>query len=197
MSLTFITSRKEKFEEMQAILNPIELTPIYVALPEIQELDADLILKEKIRCGSEFVPRGQFIVDDTSVYFDCLGGILPGPFIKQFFQALKCQGLYELTRDLKNDRATAVTRIGYRDSGYSRFGGSVTEKIFTGEMEGRIVEPRGSTNLFDWNTIFQPNGCDKTFGEMNLEEKNTISMRFIAAQKLKNYLLNERPKIED
>lgn len=197
MQLTFVTSRKEKFEEMQAMLAPIELVQFSVELPELQCLDAELILKEKMRRASEFVPQGQFIVDDTSVYFDCLGGKLPGPFIKHFFQALGVRGLYELTSKYGKYGATAITRIGYRDIGYTRFGHSKIEKFFTGKMRGDIVEPRGNSNFFDWNTVFQPKGCTKTFGEMNWEEKNTISMRFLAAQKLKNYLLNERPKIED
>lgn len=88
MQLTFVTSRKEKFDEMREMLAPIELVQLSVELPEFQCLDAELILKEKMRRASEFVPQGQFIVDDTSVYFDCLGGKLPGPFIKHFFQAL-------------------------------------------------------------------------------------------------------------
>lgn len=101
-----------------------------------------------------------------------------------------------MTSKYGNHGATAVTRIGYREVEYSRFGSAKIEKIFTGTMYGDVVEPRGDSNFFDWNTAFQPKGCAKTFGEMNWEEKNTISMRFLAAQELKNYLLNERPKIE-
>ena len=39
-----------------------------------------------------------------------------------------------------------------------------------------------------FNPIFQPAGWNKTFAEMMPEEKNEISMRKIAFQKLKEYL---------
>jgi len=50
-----------------------------------------------------------------------------------------------------------------------------------------IVEPKGE-NGFGWDKIFQPEGFEKTFAEMSMEEKNEISMRKKAFQKLKRYL---------
>ena len=44
-----------------------------------------------------------------------------------------------------------------------------------GVVEGTVVSPRGSG--FGWDSIFQPNGFTKTFGEMTTEEKNSCSMR--------------------
>jgi XTP/dITP diphosphohydrolase len=69
--------------------------------------------------------------------------------------------------------------IGYTDGDQIVF--------FEGEIKGKIVSPRG-TGGFGWDQIFQPEGYDKTFGEMSLEEKNKISMRKQALTKLKAYL---------
>ena len=59
--------------------------------------------------------------------------------------------------------------------------------FFDGSINGTMVYPRGN-NGFGWDKIFQPHGHDKTFAEMTEEEKNKISMRGIAAKKLKEFL---------
>ncbi|CAK5085866.1 unnamed protein product [Meloidogyne enterolobii] len=58
-----------------------------------------------------------------------------------------------------------------------------------GRTEGIIVEPRGSRQ-FGWDPCFMPNGFEKTFAEMTSEEKNKISHRGKALEKLKEFLEN-------
>jgi non-canonical purine NTP pyrophosphatase (RdgB/HAM1 family) len=90
------------------------------------------------------------------------------------------EGIAALVLKHEDRSAVAKVTIGYRDSdGKNHF--------FTGEQKGDIVAPRG-TNKFGWNTIFQPLGYDRTFGEMTNDEKNRISMRGIAARKLAAHL---------
>jgi len=62
------------------------------------------------------------------------------------------------------------------------------EWLFEGEVEGKIAaEPRGDRG-FGYDSVFIPEGYDKTFAEMTDEEKNKISHRAKALEKLKNYL---------
>ena len=56
-----------------------------------------------------------------------------------------------------------------------------------GILTGEIVAARGDKD-FGWGPIFQPEGNKKTFGEMERDEKHAISMRGIAARKLKDFL---------
>ena len=55
------------------------------------------------------------------------------------------------------------------------------------EISGMIVLPRGEKN-FGWDSIFMPHGHQKTFAEMGSEEKNSISHRYLAAQKFLFFL---------
>ena len=65
---------------------------------------------------------------------------------------------------------------------------------FSGSVNGQIVrKPRGISG-FGWDPIFQPAGWEKTFAEMNSEEKNLVSMRKKAVLNLKDYLLSHKLK---
>ena len=47
--------------------------------------------------------------------------------------------------------------------------------------------PQGH-NAFGWDPVFKPDGYDKTFAELDLEEKNKISHRGNALKLVKEYL---------
>ena len=60
--------------------------------------------------------------------------------------------------------------------------------IFLGKINGTVsLEPKG-TNGFGYDPIFVPENHNKTFAEMTLKEKNTISHRKIAITKLQSFL---------
>ena len=59
---------------------------------------------------------------------------------------------------------------------------------FEGVVEGKITEEKRGSNGFGYDPIFQPNGYASTFGEMSLKEKNKISHRSIAINKMVKYL---------
>ena len=58
-----------------------------------------------------------------------------------------------------------------------------------GEVSGVIAsQPRGDEG-FGWDAIFIPDGSSKTWAEMNLDEKQQNSMRSLALNKLKRFLV--------
>ena len=62
------------------------------------------------------------------------------------------------------------------------------EHLFEGIVEGKIIEePRGLSG-FGYDPIFVPDGFDTTFAEMSLSDKNKISHRARATQKLVEFL---------
>ena len=62
------------------------------------------------------------------------------------------------------------------------------EYFFEGEIKGNITEMERGKNGFGYDPIFIPEGYNKTFAEMSLEEKNKISHRGVAVQKLTKFL---------
>ena len=62
--------------------------------------------------------------------------------------------------------------------------------VFEGKINGKIsTKPKGS-NGFGYDPIFIPEGYKKTFAEMSIKEKNTISHRMIALRKMESFLFN-------
>lgn len=62
------------------------------------------------------------------------------------------------------------------------------EYLFEGKIEGEITtEPHGEGG-FGYDPVFRPSGYSKTFAELGEEEKNKISHRAIATEKLMNFL---------
>ena len=66
----------------------------------------------------------------------------------------------------------------------------VGEKIsfFTGEIEGEILNERRGEGGCGYDSVFVPKGSNKSFAEMSAEDKNRISHRAIASEKLVAYL---------
>jgi XTP/dITP diphosphohydrolase len=62
------------------------------------------------------------------------------------------------------------------------------EYFFDGTVEGTIRQEISGTAGFGYDPIFQPDGYDITFAEMTLAQKNAISHRAIAVEKLIAFL---------
>ena len=175
----FITGNKEKFEEVKLVLPEIE--QLDIGLPEIQALDAKEIIKAKLLAAFDH-HHGEFFVEDTGLYLDCLHGF-PGPLIKWLMAAVGVEGIFRVTKDAGNFKAAAKVIIGYAKT-------PDDIHFFEGDVTGTIVAPRGEFGM-GWDPIFKPDGHDRTFAQMPREEKNSISMRRIAAEKLKYFLTHE------
>jgi XTP/dITP diphosphohydrolase len=62
------------------------------------------------------------------------------------------------------------------------------EYKFEGVCKGIIIASKKGELGFGYDPVFMPQGSDKTFGEMNLEEKNLYSHRRKAVEKLIDFL---------
>lgn len=175
-NLTFITGNANKFKEVKAYFP--DVAQLDLDLPEIQELDAHVIVRTKLEAAAPH-HVGAMMIEDTSLYFDGLNG-LPGPLSKWFLKTVGAPGLYKMCEAFGNFAAEARTIIGYRSEA-----GEIT--FFEGATRGTIVPPRG-TSSFGWDAIFLPDGLEKTYFELTTEEKNAVSQRGKALKKLSAFL---------
>lgn len=161
----------------------IPFQSVKLDLPELQGEPED-ISKEKARIAAKEV-GGPVIVEDTCLCFNALKG-LPGPYVKWFLQKIGHEGLNNLLAAYEDKSAYALCI-------FSLALGPDSEPVsFSGRTEGKIVPPRGS-NDFGWDPVFQPDGYEKTYAEMLKEEKNSISHRRRALDKLRDHLCETYP----
>lgn len=62
------------------------------------------------------------------------------------------------------------------------------EYIFKGEIAGEIIRERRGASGFGYDPVFMPEGYSQTFAQMGDEEKNKISHRARAVEKLSDFL---------
>lgn len=62
------------------------------------------------------------------------------------------------------------------------------EYQFEGICTGHIIEEEKGENGFGYDPVFVPDGADKTFAEMNMDEKNLYSHRKKATEKFVQFL---------
>lgn len=147
-------------------------------LPELQSLDPEEIVTHKAREAYKVINR-PVLVEDSSLTFNALGR-LPGPLIKWFLTELKREGLCQLLNSYSDRSARAEARFALYDG--------QTIHIFEGKVDGLIADaPRGQVGM-GWDSIFIPEGCHESWGEMSEERLLATSMRQIALRKLKAFL---------
>jgi len=168
MNLIFLTSNQNKLNEAQDILgNSVEISGQKVDLDEIQSVNVNEVIRHKIKQAKKILHDRMFFVEDIALYLGA--GKEIGALIKYFNNE-------RVARAYLGEPAQAVCLIGLSNG-----------KIFTGKIDGTVVAPRGQSG-FGWDPIFQPQGFDKTFAQMNPKEKNSLSMRKNALEELKKYL---------
>ena len=177
MKIYFITGNKNKLREAQMMWPRIE--GIDIDLDEIQEMDGKKIIEAKLKEAIKQKPNTDLIVEDQSLTIDGMNG-LPGPLIKWFVNSMSLEGIAKLAKSMGNQNTEAKTIIGYADKL-----GNIN--YFEAIIKGKIVDPRGNIG-WGWDFIFQPEGYDKTFAEMTVEQKNELSMRRIVIEKLRKFV---------
>lgn len=163
--LVFVTSRAEKAREAERLGFAIERLDL--DLPEPQGLDPSDIVEAKARAAYAALGRPVF-VEDSGLAVRAWGGF-PGALVKWLEKSAGVAGLARMLDPFPDRGATAVCVIGFCDGA-----AVVTAR---GETRGAIAAaPRGEGG-FGWDAIFVPEGDARTFAEMPPAEKDRISHR--------------------
>ena len=194
MKLVFATNNAHKLQEVRQILGEcfelVGLSDIgcHEDIPETAEtLEGNALLKA--RYVKEHYGLDCF-ADDTGLEVKALDGA-PGVHTARFAE-LFGEGD---THDSNANMRLLLQKLEKKSDRSARFRTVIAliykgeEQLFEGIVEGQILPERHGTEGFGYDPVFQPQGYDVTFAEMPAADKNAISHRGRATQKLAQFLL--------
>lgn len=186
--LVFATNNQHKLEEVSAklggsirllTLNDIgctdDIAETGTTFRENASIKSHYIFKKyKLNCFG----------DDSGLIVDGLNGD-PGVYSARYAgehgnHAANIQKVLTNLGDNHDRKARFVTIISLMWNGEEHF--------FEGTVEGTIRHEISGSAGFGYDPIFQPDGYDITFAEMTMAEKNAISHRARAVEKLVEFL---------
>lgn len=179
-----------KLEEIGALLAPFGVETVSIAdwgQPEPEETEDSFVGNARIKAHAAAKITGlPALSDDSGICVDALGG-RPGVHTadwaetaggRDFLQAMTrtweaCEKVNAPLPRRAQFRCTLV--IAWPDG---------SDLVFEGEVAGCLVWPIRGHNGHGYDPMFQADGWDVTFGEMDRWEKNRISHRADAFAKL-------------
>jgi XTP/dITP diphosphohydrolase len=190
LQLVFATNNKHKLEEVSAKLGGrIELLTLndIGCMEDIEETGATFSENASIKSHYIYNQYGlNCFGDDSGLEVEALNGE-PGVYSARYAgehgnHHANNYKLLENLAGIPNRRARFVSIISLMWEG--------SEYFFEGSVEGTIRNQLSGSEGFGYDPLFQPNGFDVTFAEMSLQEKNNLSHRGKAVEKLAEFLKN-------
>ena len=179
MKLKVITSNPGKVAEFQKAFADMGIEMEHLRLPydEVQTSELEEVVEKGM---AEIRAKGvrDFIIDDSGMFVNALKGF-PGVYSAYGQKTIGNAGILKLMEGVEDRSAVFKCCIGCDIDGRTI--------IVTGTCDGYITrEARGSEG-FGYDPIFSPDG-KRTFAEIGIEEKNTMSHRGNAIKLLRDAL---------
>lgn len=197
--IVFATNNNNKLNEVRQILGDrfevrsLKEIGCNAELPETHfTLEENAM--EKVRFINQYYGFDCF-ADDTGLEVESLDG-KPGVFSARY--ATIAEDGWEPVSDDHNSEENMhklLQMLEGKDNRKARFRTSIAlikdnmEYQFEGIVEGEITTERHGTDGFGYDPIFAPEGRGVTFAEMSAEDKNKISHRGRAVEKLAEFLM--------
>lgn len=188
------SSNAHKIKELQAIMGKFGMEVVSrkdAGIPDFEIVeDGETFEANSLKKAVEIMKvSGEITVaDDSGLMVDYLGGA-PGVYSARF-AGEECD-------DTKNNEKLIKLLAGLsQEDRKAQFVSVVTlafpngETIVArGEYPGRIIEVPTGENGFGYDPLFVPDGIEKTYAQLTDEEKNQISHRAKALEKLEELLM--------
>jgi XTP/dITP diphosphohydrolase len=188
--LLVATHNVGKLEEIAALLAPYGVAVTGAAeagLPEPAETGTTFVENARIKAHAAARATGlPALSDDSGIEVEALGGA-PGVYTADWAETPAGRDFgMAMTRTWN-----ALEAVSAPEPRLARFCCTLVlawpdghDEVFPGAMPGRIIWPMRGDQGHGYDPIFQPEGHDRTFGEMDRWQKNRISHRADAFRKL-------------
>jgi len=188
MRLIFASNNQHKIEELKAFCkNVIDIISLKEAGIDIDIPEPHDTLEENASEKSWTIYKlahEDCFSEDTGLEIEALNG---EPGVKSARYAGE-------VRSFKDNIEKVLNKLASQSNKRARFRAVISlildgkETLFEGICPGKIIEVPTGIEGFGYDPIFIPDGSDRTFAEMSIEEKNQFNHRTKAAAKLVAYL---------
>ena len=193
MKIVLATHNHDKEIELQHSLQGlgVEICSLseYPDIGDIEETGTTLLENSLLKAHTVYNRTGlPAIADDTGLEVDALDGA-PGVYSARFAGA---DATYEdnLNKLLFSMEEVSEERRSARFRTVISFVDGNQELWTEGHIDGKIIDfPRGNAG-FGYDPVFYIPQLEKTFAELSTADKNKISHRGLALQKLRKILIN-------
>jgi XTP/dITP diphosphohydrolase len=184
MKITFITGNQHKVKEAKGIFDNfgIELEHADLGYPEIQGELVDVA-----KYGAKYVAKRfgkPVIVEDAGIFIKALKWF-PGTYSSYVQDTLGNKGILKLMSDVEDRYAEFRSAVGFCTP-------KTEPEIFLGAVRGSIGYFEKGNNGFAYDPLFKPEGYEKTFGELSINEKNEFSHRRRSLEKFATWYKDYR-----
>ncbi len=194
-TLVIATHNTGKLKEMSALLAPYGLNCISagsLGLPEPAETGKTFVENALIKARAAAEASGlPALADDSGLCVAALDG-RPGVYTadwaeRQWFEGPPGRDWYMAmgkVEGMLRELGDGISRSGTFNSTLALAWPDADYAIYVGAVEGQLVWPPRGTKGFGYDPVFQPNGDDRTYGELDWEEKKLTDHRAAAFAKL-------------
>jgi XTP/dITP diphosphohydrolase len=188
MKLVFATNNLNKLKEVQEMLsNSIEILSLndISCFDEVDETETTLEGNAKLK--ADYITHNfgyNCFADDTGLEVESLDG-KPGVYSARFAGE---------PANAENNMQKLLTDLEFKENRKAQFKTAICLNLdekqffFEGICKGDILKEKQGDKGFGYDPVFKPEGFSKSFAIMNSKEKNTISHRGVAIQKLVEFL---------
>ncbi len=186
--LVFVTNNKHKLSEIRQIIGQYCTIRSLADIgfnEDIEETAPDLEGNALLKARHIHDRYGvDCFADDTGLEVDALDGA-PGVYSARY------AGEDATYADNVNKLLAAMNGEGNRTARFRTVIALILDNkdyLFEGHVDGEILTEWRGSDGFGYDPVFRPLESEKTFAEMSAEEKNAISHRGRATQRLKEFL---------
>jgi len=194
MKIIFATQNQGKIKEMKSILSDLKVDVLSAGEAGIfdEVVEDGKTFKDNALKKARFIAQksGEWAVaDDSGLCITALNGA-PGVHSARWAGDRSDDSKLVMHTLEKMKEIPAGKRQAYFESAVALVSPEGKEWTYSGQVHGSIsLEPRGTAlPKLPYDVIFIPQGYEKTFAEMTNEEKNSISHRGLAFEKLKEQI---------
>ena len=184
--IVFASHNEGKIKEIKKLLAPYGIkvkSALDMNLPDVEEtgktFEENSLLKSRTIAKLVNMPC---LADDSGLCVDALNGA-PGVYSARYAPNRDFdKGMEKLLAEMekspnksRNAHFSCVISLAWPDGQY---------KVFAGQVDGKIAFHKMGAGGFGYDPLFVPEGFTSSFAQMSQEEKNKISHRGRAVEKL-------------